>query len=423
MEFFSGQPGCEFPVACLQEGVAGYAFNDDHAVNGIVAKLFAGQQWRSTSAVIAGIFPACFHPAWPWSGSEFSTEIIQVVRLKSSHHGVEWQKLLSHFPEYLMNQRRVWVLRALLSCLLFGLLAGRPALASGDMPAFKADRWINSKPLTPEALRGKVVLVDFWEYTCINWMRTAPYVKAWNRDYGPAGLVVIGVHAPEFEFGKRSENLDRGIREHGLTYPIAADNGFAIWQSFGNDAWPAKYLFDAQGKLVKRWAGEGSYDEIESEIRRLLMAAHPGAALPEVSRETTAFLKAGEPSYAGITGEAYVGTERRESGAFRLDGKWRSRPQYIELTGGPGKITLPFTAGEVNLVAQPGPAGKSEMTVLLDGQPIDEARGADVGPGGTVRIDRSGMLRLVAGAPKGKHVLTLVSNDPGVRAYVFSFGP
>ena len=129
--------------------------------------------------------------------------------------------------------------------------------AAGKLPAFKVERWVNSAPLTAEALRGKVVLIDFWEYTCINWIRTAPYVKAWNRDYATLGLVVVGVHAPEFEFGKRAENIDRGIRDHGLTYPIALDNDFATWRALGNDAWPAKYLFDAQGKLVKRWVGEG----------------------------------------------------------------------------------------------------------------------------------------------------------------------
>ena len=116
---------------------------------------------------------------------------------------------------------------------------------------------MNSAPLTAAGLRGKVVLVDIWEYTCINWIRTAPYVKAWNRDYAALGLVVVGVHAPEFEFGKRAENIDRGIRDHGLTYPIAIDNEFAIWRALGNDAWPAKYLFDGQGRLVKRWVGEG----------------------------------------------------------------------------------------------------------------------------------------------------------------------
>src|SRR5262245_56108344 len=187
------------------------------------------------------------------------------------------------------------------------------ASAASAMPAVTVQRWVNSTPLTAEMLRGKVVLVDFWEYTCINWIRTAPYVKAWHRDYADRGLVVVGVHAPEFEFGKRAENIDRGIRDHGLTYPIALDNDFATWQAFGNDAWPTKYLFDAHGTLVKRWVGEGSYSDIEAEIRRLLVAS-PGSKLPPISPEATAFAKAGEPSYWGITAETYLGTERREPG-------------------------------------------------------------------------------------------------------------
>jgi hypothetical protein len=250
-----------------------------------------------------------------------------------------------------------------------------------------------------------------------------PHIKAWDRDYAKLGLVVIGVHAPEFEFGKEPQIIDRGIRDHGLTYPIAIDNDFVIWNAFDNDAWPATYLFDAQGKLVMRWLGEGSYDQIESEIRRLLIAVNPEAKLPQISPEASAFAKTGMPSYAGITGESYVGARRRERGMFKLQGDWRSDGQFVELQKGTGTIDLPFTAGEVNLVVQPGPSGKSSMKVLLDGSPIGEARGADVGSDGIARFDRSGMIRLVAGAPRTKHVLTLTTSDPGVRLYVFTFGP
>ena len=315
-------------------------------------------------------------------------------------------------------------MRALFPFLMLGVI-GAPGLAgaAGDMPAFKVERWVNSTPLTPEALRGKVVLVDFWEYTCINWIRTSPYVRAWHRDYAGLGLVVVGVHAPEFEFGKRAENIDRGIRDHGLTYPIGLDNAFATWRAFANDAWPAKYLFDAQGRLVKRWVGEGRYDEIEAEVRRQLVAARPGTKLPAVSPEATAFARASEPSYAGITGETYVGVERREPGTVTLEGDWKSGRQYLELQKGTGRIVLPFTAGEVNLVVEPGPSGKATLTVLLDGKPVGEARGADVEPDGVTRFDRSGMLRLVARAPRGPHVLTLIASDPGLRAFVFTFGP
>jgi hypothetical protein len=316
------------------------------------------------------------------------------------------------------------VMRATLLLLCLGVVgASGLASAASNLPALKAERWVNSAPLTPETLRGRVVLVDFWEYTCVNWIRTAPYVKAWNRDYGTLGLVVIGVHAPEFEFGKRAEHIDRGIRDHGLTYPVAIDNDFTIWRAFGNDAWPAKYLFDNRGRLVRRWVGEGSYDEIEREIRRLLVAAQPGIQLPAVSQETLTFAKTGQPSYAGTTNETYIGAERREPGAITLKGEWHTDRQYVELKKATGEIVLPFTAGEVNLVMQPGPSGNAAVTLLLDGKPVGDARGLDVGTDGVARFDRSGMIRLIAGAPRRRHVLTLSSSDPGLRAYVFTFGP
>ncbi len=316
-------------------------------------------------------------------------------------------------------------MRVILPLLLFAGIVACSSLAGAPnkLPALNAERWVNSSPLTAERLRGKVVLVDFWEYTCINWIRTLPYIQAWNRDYASLGLVVVGVHAPEFEFGKRAENIDRGIRDHGLRYPIAIDNEFVIWRALGNDAWPAKYLFDGQGKLVKRWVGEGQYDEIEAEIRRLLAAANSGVQLPAVSNEATAFARTGQPSYAGITNETYVGAERRQPGTVTMDGDWRSERQYVELRKGTGKIVLPFTAGEVNLVMQPGTSGSAVVTVLLDGKPVGDAHGADVGADGVARFDRSGMLRLIAGASRRPHVLTLVTSDPGVRAFAFTFGP
>ena len=316
------------------------------------------------------------------------------------------------------------MMRAALPMLLLGVIAAScVASAASRLPSLRAQRWVNSPPLTAEALRGKVVLVDFWEYTCVNWIRTSPYVRAWNRDYSTLGLVVVGVHAPEFEFGKDVDNIDRGIREHGLTYPIAIDNDFTIWRAFGNDTWPAKYLFDDRGRLVRRWVGEGSYDEIEREIRRLLVGAHPGIEMPGVTLEVSTFVKTGAPSYAGITNETYIGAERRESGAVKLEGSWRTERQYVELRSGIGEIILPFMGGEVNLVMQPPTSGRAAVTVSLDGKPVGESRGKDVGTDGIARFDRSGMIRLIAGAPRGRHVLTLSSSDAGFRAYVFTFGP
>jgi hypothetical protein len=315
-------------------------------------------------------------------------------------------------------------MKTILPLLFCGVVAGSClAGAAGQLPSFRAERWVNSTPLTAAGLRGTVVLVDVWEYTCINWIRTLPYIQAWHRDYAALGLVVVGVHSPEFEFGKRAENVDRGIRDHRLTYPIAIDNQFAIWRALDNDAWPAKYLYDGQGRLVKRWVGEGRYDEIEAEIRRQLVAAKPGTQLPSMTPETTAFSRIGEPSYVGITNEMYIGSERRQPGTFTLEGDWQSSGQYVELRKGTGKIVVPFTAGEVNLVMQPGPSGSAAVTVLLDGKPIGESRGADVGADGVARFDRSGMIRLVAGASGGRHVLTLVTSDRRVRAFAFTFGP
>ena len=315
-----------------------------------------------------------------------------------------------------------FVIGAILPLALYSAISPHTMRAAVTLPALRPDRWVNSPALTPEVLRGKVVLVDVWEYTCVNWIRTAPYVMAWNRDYARLGLVVIGVHAPEFEFGKQPENINRGIRDHGLTYPIAIDNAFSIWRALGNDAWPAKYLFDAQGQLVKRWVGEGHYDEIETEIRRQLVAAKPGVQLPDVSPEATAFRQTEQPSYFGITQETYVGSDRREFGAVTFEGDWRSAGQYAELRKGVGKISIAFTAREVNLVVQPGPSGNATITVLLDGIAVGSVRGADVDGDSVARFDRSGMIRLVAGAAKREHVLTLVSSDPGLRAFVFSFG-
>jgi len=296
-------------------------------------------------------------------------------------------------------------------------------LAYAEIPPLHPERWVNSPALTAESLRGQVVLVDFWEFTCINWIRTSPYVKALHRDYAKYGLTVIGVHAPEFEFGKQAVHIDRGIHDHQLSYPIAIDNQFDVWQAFGNDAWPAKYLFDAKGNLVHRWTGEGNYDEIEAEVRRLLVAAHPGVTLPATSAEASAFSRSGQASYAGITGETYLGAERREPGTFKLAGDWHVDKQYVELRKAGGKINMPYSGGEVNLVVQAPPSGKGSMAVLIDGKPVGAARGADVGEDGLAHFDRSGMLRLVAGGPPGNHVLTLEPREAGFRAYVFTFGP
>src|SRR5262245_54483662 len=278
------------------------------------------------------------------------------------------------------------MMRVALPLLCLGVVAAScVASAASNLPSLRAQRWVNSPPLTPETLRGKIVLVDFWEYTCVNWIRTAPYVKAWNELYAPLGLAVVGVHAPEFEFGKDADNINRGIRDHGLTYPIAIDNDFAIWRALGNNAWPAKYLFDDRGRLVRQWIGEGSYDEIEREIRRLLVAAHPESQLPTVSELASTFGKRGQSSYAGITNETYIGSDRRDPGVVTLKGDWHTDRQYVELEKGTGEIVMPFVAGDVDLVMQPGPSGGAAGTVLIDGKPVGGGAGKGVGFHGVAR--------------------------------------
>ncbi|NES13774.1 MULTISPECIES: redoxin domain-containing protein [Micromonospora] len=291
------------------------------------------------------------------------------------------------------------------------------------LPPLTVRRWVNSPPLTPDDLRGRVVLIDVWEYTCVNWIRTAPFVKAWHRDYADLGLTVIGVHAPEFQFGRQPGNVDQAVRDHRLTYPVALDDDFTFWRALGNAAWPAKYLFNADGRFVERWIGEGDYDRVESEIRRLLEIRAPGTRLPPVSAEVTAFAGTGEPSYLGITPETYLGAERAEPGTYALTGDWRRSGEYVEVSQGGGELVLPFNAGEVNLVVDPGPAGPAAIRVLLDGNAVDGERGGDVGPDAVARIDRPRMVRLVAGASRTDHELTLVVDQPGFRAYVFTFGP
>ena len=173
---------------------------------------------------------------------------------------------LHHWPDL----APVAMIRVAAILLLSSPSASRAELTPGTpAPDFLGNHvWINSRPLSlKRELKGKIVLVDFWEYTCINWIRTLPYIKAWNRDYASLGLVVVGVHAPEFEFGKRAENIDRGVRDHGLTYPIAIDNDFTTWIVYRNRAWPAKYLFDKDGKVLFFRDDELGGERADMEVR------------------------------------------------------------------------------------------------------------------------------------------------------------
>jgi thiol-disulfide isomerase/thioredoxin len=234
------------------------------------------------------------------------------------------------------------------------LTVGPPA------PDFKGiDHWLNSSPLTIASLRGKVVLVDFWTYSCINCIRSLPYVEGWYKKYAAEGLVVVGVHSPEFEFEHDTSNVQAAISRFGLTYPVAQDNEFATWQAYGNSYWPADYLIDAQGRLRSVHFGEGDYDSTESQIRTLLAEAG-AAALPTAAPSAVA-----PPITANQTPETYLGTDRAASfvapepadglhqysfpislpnDAFALSGTFDFEPQYIANTAAGDQLELSFQA-------------------------------------------------------------------------------
>ena len=316
-------------------------------------------------------------------------------------------------------------MRVILPLLFFGVVAGSCLVgAAGKLPAFKVERWVNSPPLTAEALRGKVVLLDIWEYTCINWIRTSPYVKAWHRDYAALGLVVVGLHAPEFEFGKRADNIDRGIRDHGLTYPIALDNDFATWRALGNDAWPAKYLYRRPGKTGEAMGGRGALRRNRgrrsgaSWWRQSRARNCPRPARGDgVCEDRPAFLRRDHQRdvrrlRAARAGHDHSGRRLAQRAPVRRtpEGHRQDHPAVHGRRGESGHAT--GTIGEAR-----------RSPCCSTGKPVGEARGADVGADGVARFDRSGMFRLVAGASRGRHVLTLVASDPGLRAFVFTFGP
>jgi cytochrome c biogenesis protein CcdA/thiol-disulfide isomerase/thioredoxin len=332
-------------------------------------------------------------------------------------------------------------------------MTGRAALPGtlpleGEMPALSgAVGWLNSAPLTREALRGKVVLVDFWTYSCINCLRALPYVKSWYARYREDGLVVIGVHAPEFAFEKDPANVARAVRELGITYPVALDNNYAIWQGFNNQYWPAHYFIDAQGQIRGHHFGEGDYQESEQIIRQLLTEAgakHLGPAANDI--EGTGVEASADESDVG-TPETYIGYARAENfaspgGALRddthaygapaalepnqwaLSGSWRVGSEEAQSLSPGGRIVLRFHARDVHLVLGPGTAGQSiRFRVTIDGRAPGADHGVDVQPDGTGSVSTQRLYQLLRQShPAGEHTFAIEFLDPGVHAYSFTFG-
>jgi len=310
--------------------------------------------------------------------------------------------------------------------------------------------WLNSSPLSFRQLRGGVVLVDFWDYTCVNCIRTLPYVQAWYERYRNKGLTVIGVHTPEFTFAQYESNVERGIREFGLTYPVVIDSNLEIWKAFANRFWPTKYLLDKDGYLRYAHFGEGAYIETEEAIQELLREVDLSLALPEILKPLRAEDTPGAACYQASP-ELYLGHARGRmgnSGEFREDqiaeysfsgnlednrfyasGKWASTAEYFEaVQDGEHRIVLKYSAAAVNLVmASPrGPA--CEVIVKQDGQFLTAAQAtADIllrpnqgQQESYINVQHARMYAVVDNHDFGEHVLELIC-PAGLAAFAFTF--
>jgi thiol-disulfide isomerase/thioredoxin len=296
----------------------------------------------------------------------------------------------------------------------------------GELPSLAgATGWINTEPLTPESLRGRPVLVEFWTFTCINWIRTLPYVRSWHEKYQDNGLVVLGVHTPEFEVERSVENVRRAAEEMRIDYPIAVDSDYAVWRAFGNNYWPAMYFADAEGRIRHHRFGEGEYDYSEIVIQLLLADVGAGG----VSRELVAVDARGVEAPADWDAlespETYIGYERGGSFASRaLDGDWRVEREAATLNGPGGRIALRFHARDLHLVMAPAPDGMPvRFRVLLDGEPPGAAHGLDIDEHGEGSVAEPRLHQLIRQrAPVIDRTFEITFLDPGVRAYVFTFG-
>lgn len=346
-------------------------------------------------------------------------------------------------------------LRILFLLLLLPLLtAGYCNHVSGKftLPPIHGDHWFNSPPLSPAQLAGKVVLVDFWEYTCINCQRTLPYVKSWHERYHDQGLVIIGVHTPEFEFGKKVENISRAVKELGIKYPVVMDNEYEIWNTFNNSYWPRKYLFDAKGKLRYDHAGEGEYAETEAQIQKLLHELHPSAHFTKPLKALTREDTPGAVCYPA-TAELYAGYVRgrlgnREGykpeqtvnfkdpgnhldGLIYANGPWVNERQALRHAQPSGElndyILIKYHAIEVNAVMKPEGEPKFRVVVLQDGKPLaQDDKGEDIRYDehgqSYVQVDEPRMYRIAYNKKYGKHELKLTSTSPGFALYSYTFG-
>jgi thiol-disulfide isomerase/thioredoxin len=310
-----------------------------------------------------------------------------------------------------------------------------------------ATGWLNGEPLTPEGHRGRVVLVDFWTYTCVNWLRTLPYVRAWAAKYADAGLTVVGVHTPEFGFERDVDNVKRYVEDFGVAYPVAIDSDYGVWRAFDNHYWPAAYLADAEGRIRYHHFGEGEYAMTEMVIQQLLLDTGATAIdadlvmvepqglevaadwrtlrSPETYvgyRQSTGFAQ--EDVAAFDQAHAYVLPQRLPLNGWGLSGTW-TVASHAGVLGEPGgRIAFQFHARDVNLVM--GPTTKTEaipFRVFVDGAPAEKALGTDVDGSGIGTVDAQRTYQLIRqSGPIEERRFEIEFEAPGVEAYCFTFG-
>jgi thiol-disulfide isomerase/thioredoxin len=318
----------------------------------------------------------------------------------------------------------------------------------GSLPSLAgATAWLNSPPLTPADLRGRVVLVDFWTFTCINWLRTLPYVRAWAHKYQDHGLVVVGVHTPEFDFEHDLGNVRRAVNDLQVDYPVAIDNDYAIWTAFNNHYWPALYFVDAQGQVRHHRFGEGDYEQSEMVLQRLLT----DAGIDGIDRDLVLVDPGGVEAAADWDSlrspENYLGYERTENFAspdgavldtpyayatparlrlnhWALAGAWTVGRQAVVLNQAEGRIAYRFHARDLHLVMGPAAPGTPvRFRVHIDEQPPGAAHGVDVDDQGNGTVTDPRLYQLVRQpGPVTERTFEVTFLDPGVQAYAFTFG-
>jgi thiol-disulfide isomerase/thioredoxin len=318
----------------------------------------------------------------------------------------------------------------------------------GHLPGFDgATGWLRSPPLTAAELRGRVVLVQFWTYTCINWLRTLPYVRAWADRYTDHGLTVIGVHTPEFDFEHDLDNVRREVEDLGVDYPVATDNDYRIWTAFSNHYWPALYFVDAQGQIRHHRFGEGDYEMSEMILQQLLTEAGSGGTDQELTPVDARGVEVAADWASLRSPENYLGHERTDNfvsptgsiletsyayaaptrlrlNHWALSGDWTVNQQAIVLNQAEGRILYRFCARDLHLVMAPTtPGGRIRFRVHLDGQPPGAAHGTDVDDQGNGALTAPRLYQLVRQpGPISDRTFEVTFLDPGVQAYAFTFG-